>query len=399
MSTLLHKIKEGLHDTCRIWAKEMRNAFTDEGVLIFCILVPLLYPLLYAWIYNNEVVREVPVAVVDHSHSSLSRAFTRQVDASPDVRVAYHCNSLDEAQRLTAQHQVYGTILLPEDFQTQVSRGEQAHASVYTNMGLMLTYKAIYQTAQAVSTRMNAGIQLQGAGNVTQREDEITVRPLDIDEVPIFNTTGGYGNALLPAVLMLILQQTLLLGIGLVAGTERENNGFQALAPISKHPAAILQTVLGKALCYLMIYAVMGAYLALIPNKIFGFTSLADSVDLLLFMLPYILSCIFFGMVVSCFVRYRENVMLLVVFTSVIFLFMSGVSWPQSNIPGFWQGVASLIPSTFGIRGYLRLSSMGAQLSDVRLEYMALWIQTTAYLALACVVCRHQIRPGKANKK
>ena len=61
--------------------------FKDEGVLIFFIIVPLIYPLLYSWIYNNETVHEVPVAVVDQSHTSLSRQFIRMCDASADVKV------------------------------------------------------------------------------------------------------------------------------------------------------------------------------------------------------------------------------------------------------------------------------------------------------------------------
>lgn len=388
---LLYRIRQGFSDTCYIWAKEMRSTITDEGVLIFCILVPLLYPLLYSWIYNNEVVREVPVAVVDHSHSQASRQFVRSFDASPDTRVAYYCNSLAEARELTGKQQVNGTIYLPEDFDTRLYRGEQTHIGVYADMSLMLTYKAIYQTALAVSTGMGAQIQVRQGRGYTNRDDEVNVQPLDFEEVPLFNTTGGYGNAILPGVLMLILQQTLLLGIGLAAGTARENNRYQDLVPISKHYNGIFRIVLGKSMCYFMLYAVTGAYLSLVVPRMFGFISLVSATTLLGLLLPYILSCIFFGMMLSCLVRYRENVMLLVVFTSVPFLFMTGLSWPQSNIPGFWQGISYLIPSTFGVRGFLRISSMGASLADIRFEYQALWLQTFAYLLLTCVVYRYQI--------
>lgn len=389
--SLLYRIKQGINDTCYIWAKELRSTVTDEGVLIFCILVPLLYPLLYSWAYNNEVVREVPVAIVDKSHSSSSREFIRNVDASPDTRVAYYCNSLEEAQGLTAKQQVNGTIYFPADFNKLLNRGEQATVNVYTDMSLMLTYKAIYQTTQAVSAGMNSNIQITLGGGMTDREDEVVTQPLAFEEVPIFNTTGGYGNAILPGVLMLILQQTLLLGIGLAAGTARENNRYQDLVPISKHYNGIFRIVLGKSLSYFMLYAIMGAYLALVVPHMFNYISLVSAETILGLLLPYILSCIFFGMTLSCLVRYRENVMLLVVFTSVPFLFLTGISWPQSNIPGFWQGIASLIPSTFGIRGFLRISSMGASLSDIRVEYQALWIQVFVYFITACLVYRYQI--------
>ena len=389
--SLLYKIKEGFADTCYIWTKEIRSTISDEGVLIFCILVPLLYPLLYSWIYNNEVVRDVPVAVVDLSHSSTSRAFIRAVDATPDVRVAYHCTSMAEARDLNRRQQVRGTLYFPPDFDTRLYRGEQSAVGVYADMSLMLTYKAIYQSSQTVATELNSHIQLQQGGGFTQRDDEVAALPLAFDEVPIFNVTAGYGNAILPGVLMLILQQTLLLGIGLAAGTARENNRYQDLVPISRHYSGIFRTVLGKSSCYFMLYLVMGAYLALVVPRLFGFVSLVSWTTLAGLLVPYILSCIFFGMMLSCLVRYRENVMLLVVFTSVPFLFLTGLSWPQSNIPGIWQGFAYLIPSTFGVRGFLRISSMGATLSDIRVEYQALWIQVFAYLVLTCAVYRYQI--------
>ncbi len=216
------KIKQGLADVCGVWATEMRNTFRDEGVLIFFILVPLFYPLLYSWIYTNEVVREVPVAVVDMSHSDMSRSFIRQFDASPDVSVALYCNNLDEAKDAIGRQQAFGVLYFPTDFQNRVVRMEQSRVSVFCDMSFMLYYKAIFQTATAVAGEMNAGIQVERAGNWTDREDEITTKPLDFDEVQIFNSTGGYGNFIIPGVLMLIIQQTLLLGVGLSMGTARE---------------------------------------------------------------------------------------------------------------------------------------------------------------------------------
>ena len=76
---------------------------------------------------------------------------------------------------------------------------------------------------------------------------------------------------------------------------------------------------------------------------------------------------------------------------SVPLLFMSGVSWPQSSLPGAWQSVAYLFPSTFGVRGFVRLNSMGATLADIEHEYQMLWIQTTVYFFMTCLVYRYQI--------
>ena len=167
----------------------------------------------------------------------------------------------------------------------------------------MLTYKAILQSAQAAASSQNTKLQVQQTKGYTQRDDEIATQPLAVDEVQIYNSTGGYGNAIIPGVLMMIIQQTLLLGIGLAAGTARENNRYQDLVPISRHYNGIFRIVLGKSIAYFMLYIVLGAYLALAVPKFFGFTSLATGHSLIGLLVPYILASIFFGMTLSCLVR------------------------------------------------------------------------------------------------
>ena len=389
---ILHTIADGVRDACHIWYDELRLVLKDEGVLIFFVIVPLIYPLLYSWIYNNETVREVPVVVVDDSHSALSRKFVRMCDASPDVQIKYYASDIDEAQMLMGRQIVKAIYRIPADFESNLMRMQQSVVSVYCDMSLMLTYKAAYQTALAVSQTMNKEIQIQLAGRYTKREEQIQAAPLQCDDVALYNPGGGYGSAILPAVLMLILQQTLVLGIGMAAGTARETNRFSDLVPIQSHYHGTFRIVLGKAMVYFMIYAVMGTWLTVVVPRLFNFPHLAQWYNLLMLMLPYTLACIFFGITVSCLVRYRENVMLLMVFVSIPLLFLSGASWPQSAIPGFWQGISWLFPSTFGVRAYVRLNSMGGSIGDVLTEYQILWLHVLIYFVIACLVYRRQIQ-------
>ena len=163
--SIFHKILHWLDDAAYVWRHELRQVLRDEGVLLFCIVVPLVYPLLYSWIYNNETIHEVPVVVVDLSHSQQSRQFIRMCDASADVRVACYAEDLDDAQSLVSRQVVKGIYYIPADFATHLNRMEQGVISVYCDMALMLTYKAIYQTAMAVSQQMGAQIQTRLSGN------------------------------------------------------------------------------------------------------------------------------------------------------------------------------------------------------------------------------------------
>jgi ABC-2 type transport system permease protein len=314
--------------------------------------------------------------------------------------VKYYAQDLDEAKSLVSRQLVKGVYFIPRSFAEDVYGLKRGVVSVYCDMSLMLTYKAIFQTAQMVTMEMGNELKTMLGGHYTAREEAIATRPLDYEDVPIFSPSGGYGSSILPAVLMLILQQTLVLGIGLSAGTARDENPYRSLIPVGdsryEHTFPI---VLGKSMCYLMVFMVMGAWLSVAVPRLFHFPQLATAGSLLCLMVPYILACTFFGMMVSCTVKYRENVMLIVVFVSVPLLFLTGVSWPQSSIPSYWQGVSWLFPSTFGARAYIRLNSMGADISDVTHELRILWIQVVCYSVMTLCVYRFQFFHARYSAK
>lgn len=385
------KIVQGINDLFYIWKREFQTTFRDQGVLIFFIIVPLGYPLLYSFIYNNEVVREVPTVVVDHSHSALSREYLRKVDATPDVKLVSNCSDIEEAKQLLKERIAYGIIYIPSDFSENIAKGKQTQVSVYCDMSGLLYYKSILIANTAVSLEMNRDIKIERSGNTTNRQDEISSYPIEYDEISIYNPTSGFAAFLIPAVLILIIQQTLLLGIGLAAGTARENNRFKDLVPLNRHYSGTLRIVLGKGLSYFLVYILVSFYVLYVVPRIFSLNQIGQADSLALFIAPYLCACIFFAMTASIAIRNRETCMLIFVFTSVPLLFISGISWPGAAIPTFWRYVSYLFPSTFGINGFVKINNMGATLNEVSFEYKALWLQAGIYFLTTCWVYRWQI--------
>lgn len=389
--TFKQKVVQGIHDLFYIWKQEFRTTFRDQGVLIFFVLVPLVYPLIYSFIYTNETIREVPTVVVDNSRSSLSREYLRKVDASPETSIVAHCADMEEAKLMLKDRKAYGIIYIPAHFSDDIARGKQTQVSIFCDMSGLLYYKALLTANTNVSLAMNADIKMKRAGNTTVRQDEITAYPIEYEDVAIFNPTNGFAAFLIPAVLILIIQQTLLLGIGLSAGTAREQNRFKDLVPINRHYNGTLRIVMGKGLSYFMVYSLVTVYILCVVPRLFSLNQIAIPGVLTLFALPYLAACIFFAMTASIAIRNRETCMLLFVFTSVPLLFLSGISWPGAAMPEFWRYFSYIFPSTFGINGYVRINSMGATLNEVSFEYQALWIQTGIYFLTTCLVYRWQI--------
>jgi len=388
---LYDKIKDGTNDVFYIWRKEIHMILHDEGAQLFIFFLCLVYPLLYSFIYNYEVVREVPVVVVDDSSSFESRKFLRYLNASPDVNIIDHAPNMSNAKETLRKQGAYGVVHIPESFEKDIARGIQAHVSIYCDLSGLLYYKAIYGTCTDVSLKMNKEIKIARLGNTTNRQDEISTAPIEYTDIALFNPQKGMASFLIPAVLMLIIQQSLLLCVGLLAGTSRENNRFKDLVPIHRKYSGTLRIVFGKSLAYILIYSLLAAYVLIITPKLFNLIQLANFGTLVMFILPYILSCVFFAMTVSIFMRNRENCMLIVVFTSLPLLFISGISWPRSNEPMVWKALSYIFPSTFGINGFVRINSMGALLKDVEPEFRMLWLQTGAYFITTCLVYRYQI--------
>lgn len=389
--TFKQKVVQGIHDLFYIWKQEFRTTFRDQGVLIFFVLVPLVYPLIYSFIYTNETIREVPTVVVDNSRSSLSREYLRKVDASPETSIVAHCADMEEAKLMLKDRKAYGIIYIPAHFSDDIARGKQTQVSIFCDMSGLLYYKALLTSNTNVSLAMNADIKMKRSGNTTARQDEITAYPIEYEDVTIFNPTNGFAAFLIPAVLILIIQQTLLLGIGLSAGTAREQNRFKDLVPINRHYNGTLRIVMGKGLSYFMVYSLVAVYILCVVPRLFSLNQIAIPGVLTLFALPYLAACIFFAMTASIAIRNRETCMLLFVFTSVPLLFLSGISWPGAAMPEFWRYFSYIFPSTFGINGYVRINSMGATLNKVSFEYQALWIQTGIYFLTTCLVYRWQI--------
>ena len=381
-------------DMLDVSGKELRKTVSDTGVLVFFIIVPLLYPLLYAYLYSREVVREVPVVVVDDCRSTTSREFLRKADATPDLKIISYCADMEEARNLMHRHKAYGLIQIPKEFERTLAEGRQATINLYCDMSGLLYYKAMLSGCTIVSLDMNRDIQMTRLSGLSDREKEVMTMPIENEYITMFNPANGFQAFLIPAILILLLQQTLVLGVAMLAGTEaeRRRSGVLILGPEYDNPITVLG---GKALAYLLVYGFTATYVLCFVPWLFHMPQLWQLPTLVAFIVPFLLSSIFFAICISFFVRDRESCFLLFVFVSVPLIFMSGISWPTSNMPTFWKVLAQFFPSTHGINGFARINTSGALLQDVRIEALSLWMLTGLYFMLSLFIYERMYRSDK----
>lgn len=137
--------------------------------------------------------------------------------------------------------------------------------------------------------------------------------------------------------------------------------------------------------------------LYLLPDM-FSLPHIGDPWQYFSFVIPMITASVFFGMFIAQFVRDRESTMLVVVGTTMIFLFLSGLTWPRFAMSPFWQLVGDIVPTTWGVEGFININSAGSDLAEQRTPYTMLWILAAGYGLLVYVLRRLARVKGGANR-
>ena len=372
-----------------MFTEELKRIFRDPGVTVIFVVATLAYPFLYKAIYWREQITDIPVAVVDMSRTPESREFLHRWNAAPDIRLAYTCASMAEAEKLLRDQKVHGIIYFPHDYADQLADPlGQAHISLYCDMSSFLYMKGIYLSCNQVMLESMRNIQVDRYEKMGMGKEFAwtLVQDAPYSETALFTPTGGYGSFLIPAVLVLILHQTLFFGICMLGGTAREENKQLFRLPGHRRGYSVLRIILGRSAAYFVLYYALAAVLLVGLPRLFDIPHIGNPCDILKLMVPYLLATIFFSMSVSVFIRNRESGMVLLISSSLIFLFIAGISWPKEMIPAAWRYLSYIIPYTSGAHAFIHINSMGASLWTTRAEYYTLWILTGAYFFTACAL-------------
>lgn len=380
--------KKFLSDMFRVWKNEFRLVIRDQGILIFLYLVPLLYPIVYALIYNPEMSRDVPVAVVDQSRSAKSRELARLIDASEGASVAGYTADMGEARRMMAEKKCYGIVLIDNHFEEKIGRGEQAVVTLYMDMSLLIRYKSMLLALTDATLQLGSQIQFETLASLGALGPSLP-ETVESAYFPLGNPEQGFATFLLPGILVLIVQQTVVLAVCMAGGASYERRRrFGGIDPLDCPGTGSVSRMLGKAVAYIMLYVGPLVYIVYFVPMIFKYPQTGSLIDILLLCVPYMLAVVFFGMTLQMLVRERESSFLVIVFTSLIFLFLSGIPWPLYDMSPFYQLISACCPSTWAMQAFVRINANGATLDNVSHEYTMLWVCAAVYFLIALAADR-----------
>lgn len=358
----------------------IKDIFSDKGVLLLLLIAPIIYGFFYPWPYSTEVVNHVPVGIIDNDNSNLSRTIVRYASASPQLDTQLFLNE-QQAKEAMWSDEIAGYMVIPSGLEQQVLSGKAASVSVLGNGGYFLLNKNVQMGfLKAVST-VSAGIEVkknvaQGAYSATAAANTQAV-PLVI--VPLYNQTEGYGAYVVPAVSILILQQTLLIATAMLIGTWYEQ----------RRHATTIRGWLGRIAALSMFSFIIGCFYYGWTFELHHYPRGQNMLGSLLFLLLFCPTVATLGCVLGLWFRQRERSMQILIFSSLPMFFVSGYPWPADQLPTVLQIIRWFVPTTPGINTSVQLNQMGASISQVSTGFYALAALWVFYFALLMWVRWH----------
>lgn len=360
----------------RIFIGELRAALSDRGVVIVILGASVFYALFYPLPYQSQVATGLPIIVVDQDRSYSSRDLIRRVAATEQIRIHGVISESRDAEAAVRDMQAAGILQIPQGFERDILRREPVQVGAYGNAAFLVLY------SQVVTGMVNA-VEDFSAEIVRERQladgrapllAGTLAEPLAVDLHELFNPDGGYATYIVPAVLVLILQQTFLIGIGMMGAGRREQGARAARG---------LVDLLARACAYLLLLALLLGFYLLVVYEVFDFPRFGRVRDVYILMLPFFLAVIFLGLALGQLFGSRETALQSMMLLSLPAVFLAGFAWPAEIMPAPLVWLAQLIPSTPGIDGFVRIYQMGASLTEVRSTLIQLWLLAGIYLLLA----------------
>ncbi len=362
---------------------EWRRVLSIRGAFMLLVMGPIVYGFYYPQPYLNQILRKIPIAVVDNDLSELSRRIVQTLDASDAVNVAVRADTLVEAQAAVARGEVLAVVGIPPQAERDVLKGSTVHIPIYADA----TYLFIFRTtASGIATAIGTLSAELAAGGA--RTDGSLVKaalasrsPADVLLQPIFNPVGGYASYIVPAAFVLILQQMLLIGASMLT-----------VITLAQGRGGAFATVLGRGVAHFSIFLpALVLYFIVLP-RFYGFSTLGSTLQIFTLASLFTLATSFMGQTAGAWFKRPETPTLIFLGTSLPQLFLAGFSWPREAIPKSVQSVGYIFPSDFAIDGLVRIDQLGANPWEVVGDWRGLWLLTGVYFVLAVLSAARMTR-------
>ena len=365
---------------------ELKALLTNPVVVLTVFGGVVFYSFLYPLPYTNQTPREQLISVVNLDMSQTSFKLERMVDATPQVKVVRRDHTIEQARNAFLSGEISGILVIPEHFYKDILLGKSPTLAYAGDASYFLVYGTIVEglakAGGTLAAQTTVSKLVLDGQPLALASEQYSATKLNLK--PTFNPRMGYVDYVVPAVFVLILQQTLAMAAGLMVGSQKLGNGYWR----SARPAQLLAV---RFAVLIVIYYLLSMYYFGASFTMHGVNQLAHASELLTLMLPFFISSCAIGIWLGSVTPRRELVTLVVLISSMPLIFSAGFIWPVEMIPSPIVWLSQLFPSTPAIQSFLALNQMGADWTQIREGYLQLWVLAVVWCGFSYLAFRRSL--------
>lgn len=364
-----------MRDAFYLELKEIKNSFYLFSLLTWA---PLLSFILVIAIFYKGVARDLPISVVDNDHSQLSRQIITQINANPSLHVKKESVDLYSASKEISAGDIYATVVIPSNFERDVTQKKQPVISAFVNAQYLLIGKMINSALS--STIMQSASRIDFATNLSADGQSKTAlnatAPINTQITPFFNTYKNYFlflvSAILPAILQILAAVSVILSFGKMFKENKQKEFFKN--------GKIFSVLIGKTLPYTIVYFGWGVVYLLYMYGTQPWEFQGSFAIVFFAMLLMIIA--YQGVALSFFTlnfHTTRALSLASLYTAPAFAFL-GITFPASSMPEFAFFWHNILPVSHYLKIQIALASYGSSALEVLpllvnlLYFLPLWI-------------------------
>ncbi len=355
-----------MNNTIRLLKNELKRFFQNDVLVAIFFGAPLVYGILFGFVYKQAKVINLPVAVVDEDHSTVSEQLIEAINENENLAVKKIYFDSHNLQQEQLKNDFVAVIHIPESFQSDLFMKRYPEVLVELNMSNILNANFASKSIQKVLGTIKAGIEIKSL-KMKGLLDKIARNNFESFKITyhkLYNPNSNYLYFMLPALLGAIMQQVIFLAMALVFSRDFEDGYWNELLKYSKNPFYLIFI---KFLPYFVLSGIVWTVIGLIYNY-FEIDFNVLSWTMFWIIILFTLAAMFIGMLFSILIpsQLKSTEFLMVISTPAFIL--SGFTWPLSAMPNWITQISNLIPLTHFLTAFKKIAMYGGTLGDVSFQ-------------------------------
>lgn len=371
------------HNIAAVARRELRVWRNRPVYLVGSVVTIALCAIFYLTFLQAGVPSDVPIGIVDNDHSTLTRNFIQQLDAT-QLGKTIEYPTFAEAREDMQKGKITSVCVLPEGMYADIQAQRQPEFTFYVNtlyfLGGSLAYKDILQMINLTSGAVQRSVlRMKG---VNEHAIAGRLRPIDLDIHMIGNPTMNYGSYLANMMLPGVLEMIIIILIIYSFGTELKYGTSRHLLRTAGD--SISSAMTGKLLLYTLLFLGIGYSLVFLLYLQMGFRFEGVIARMLIDMTLLVISSECIGIfIIGCIpvLRFALSIGALL---SVMAFSLTGFTLPVEAMPPYIQGIAEIFPLRHYYLFYVQEGIFGAGFAGWYKEVIHMLI----YLFLPLLVMR-----------